>query len=295
MLAPRPDTVAEGTGDGGADSRAATRPGRGNGSKAKGRAAATEVYARLVREGRSHDDAKSAARQAYLDAAAEATGPGSTRPAVGPAAAVRPTGLVLSPTRELCEQTAAVFAELSRALGAGAAPPAMAIIGGENYVAQRARLFAVRPELVVATPGRLLSLCGRVPASSRARMATAGAVPPGTARAEASCGECAPDGGPSVAIELGQLKVLVLDEADRLLDLGFEEDVRVVVELVANRPWTMLLSATWDEQTALLATSLLQPGAVQIRIGAGERLNAARSVTQIVEVLKGKGAPRFRH
>ena len=75
--------------------------------------------------------------------------------------------LVLGPTRELCQQTA----ETARAIGAAVGVTSACVVGGVDYTRQRDALMRARPQLLVATPGRLLSLCGETPASSRARQA----------------------------------------------------------------------------------------------------------------------------
>jgi hypothetical protein len=58
-------------------------------------------------------------------------------------------------------------------------------------------------------------------------------------------------------------------------------------------PWTLMFSATWTARTAKLAKAMLAPGAVHVTVG-GEQTAAAASVTQRVEVLKAKGAPRMK-
>ena len=81
-----------------------------------------------------------------------------------------PSVLVLAPTRELCQQTADACERLRAGLGASAAAVAVAcVVGGVEFDAQREALAARPPRMLVATPGRLLSLCGEVPASTRAR------------------------------------------------------------------------------------------------------------------------------
>ena len=54
-----------------------------------------------------------------------------------------------------------------------------------------------------------------------------------------------------------------------------------------------MLSATWGDATCNLASTMLRPGAIRIQVG-GAGLQAALTVTQRVEILRGKGAPRFR-
>lgn len=132
-------------------------------------------------------------------------------------------------------------------------------------------------KVLVATPGRLLSLCGQLPASSRARG-----------------GEMHPS---EASVLLHNLTLIVLDEADRLLDLGFEEDIKQIMVLSqgdqASKPWVLMFSATWGSQIQSLADIALSRRAVRINIGSDEP-TAAITIQQRVEVMRGKGAPRLR-
>ena len=69
---------------------------------------------------------------------------------------------------------------------------------------------------------------------------------------------------------LRELELLVLDEADRLLEMGFEEDLAAVRRLSVTAeaphpsgkpaaPWTLMFSATWTARTAKLAKAMLAP------------------------------------
>jgi superfamily II DNA/RNA helicase len=75
--------------------------------------------------------------------------------------------------------------------------------------------------------------------------------------------------------------------------MGFEDDVKAISGLMDAQVWTLMLSATWDHRTFDLAASLLAPGALYLQVG-NSGLQAARTVSQHVEVMRGKGAPRFR-
>jgi len=95
------------------------------------------------------------------------------------------------------------------------------IVGGMPYGPQLKSLS--RPiDIVVATPGRLMDLMERR------------------------------------NVDLSQVSMLVLDEADRMLDMGFVDEVRRIAELTADERQTMLFTATWDNQLADLARSLLK-------------------------------------
>ena len=111
--------------------------------------------------------------------------------------------LVLLPTRELAQQVYAACRELARHTNLKLA----LITGGDNFGNQM-KLLAQQPEVVIATPGRLVKLLEQ-----------------GSA-------------------DFSHLEVLVLDEADRMLDMGFSEDVMAIVEQCSPDRQTMLLSAT---------------------------------------------------
>ncbi len=111
--------------------------------------------------------------------------------------------LILVPTRELARQVL----KHCRALVNKTPLQVQAITGGADFRYQAA-LFRKNPELVVATPGRLLEHCQRRSA------------------------------------DLSALKLLVLDEADRMLDLGFRDDVLAIAEYCPTGRQTLMLSAT---------------------------------------------------
>jgi superfamily II DNA/RNA helicase len=101
------------------------------------------------------------------------------------------------------------------------------VVGGMPYQMQIARLQ--NADLVVATPGRLLDLQR------------------------------------SGQIKLDQVQFLVVDEADRMLDLGFAEDLAEVHQLTANRHQTMMFSATLAPRIQQLAARVMrQPQRIQV-------------------------------
>jgi len=116
------------------------------------------------------------------------------------------------------------------------------IYGGVNIQAQIERLHR-GVDIVVATPGRLLDHAER-----------------GT-------------------IDLSRIKFLVLDEADRMLDLGFIDDIQRVAEYLPVKRQTLLFSATYSQSIKELADELLnQPRRVEV----ARRNVAADAVTQAV-------------
>ncbi|MCY0964088.1 DEAD/DEAH box helicase [Parathalassolituus penaei] len=111
--------------------------------------------------------------------------------------------LILLPTRELANQVHKVcklFSEFVR-------PDSGLICGGEEFRYQ-ASLLRKNPEIVIATPGRLVDHLKR--------------------------GTC----------DLKSLEFLVLDEADRMLDMGFAEDMDIIISACNTERQTMMLSAT---------------------------------------------------
>ncbi|GAA5234392.1 DEAD/DEAH box helicase [Verticiella sediminum] len=126
--------------------------------------------------------------------------------------------LVLTPTRELAQQVSAA----ARTYGAGMRRLHIAtVVGGMPYGAQLKSLS--RPvDVLVATPGRLL------------------------------------DHVQSRRVDLSQLQVLVLDEADRMLDMGFIDDIEAIVGQTPAERQTLLFSATLDGNVARLASRMMR-------------------------------------
>jgi ATP-dependent RNA helicase RhlE len=132
--------------------------------------------------------------------------------------------LVLTPTRELALQVE----ESVRTYGASRPIRSTTIYGGVGFDPQVRHLRA-GPEIVVATPGRLLDHAGQ-----------------GT-------------------IDLGSVEILVLDEADRMLDMGFIRDIRRILSLLPARRQNLLFSATFSNEIRDLAGAFLNdPAQVQI-------------------------------
>ena len=79
------------------------------------------------------------------------------------------------------------------------------------------------------------------------------------------------------AIKFGQLQVLVLDEADRMLDLGFSRELDAVFAALPKRRQTLLFSATFSDAIRTMAKALLND---PLAIEASPRNTAAKSVRQ---------------
>jgi ATP-dependent RNA helicase RhlE len=139
-----------------------------------------------------------------------------------------PRALILAPTRELAAQIAERAAAYGRYIGVTSA----AIFGG---VKQSGQVMAVRraPDILIATPGRLLDLLGQ---------------------------RC---------VRLDAVAHLVLDEADRMLDMGFARDMRRIMALLPKARQSLLFSATMPKEVLSLAADLLRDP-VRIAVAAAE-------------------------
>ena len=128
-------------------------------------------------------------------------------------ALVRVQALVLCPTRELADQ---VSKDLRRFAAFLPNVKLLTLCGGIPLRPQLASL-AHPPHVVVGTPGRVLELAERD------------------------------------ALDLSQLQVVVLDEADRMLDMGFEDDLRSILARAPRERQTLLFSATWPDEIRALS------------------------------------------
>ena len=132
--------------------------------------------------------------------------------------------LVLAPTRELAVQVE----ESVRTYGSHRPVSSTTIYGGVGFENQVRRLRA-GPQIVVATPGRLL------------------------------------DHVSQRTIDLSHVEVLVLDEADRMLDMGFIHDIRKILALLPTNRQNLLFSATFSAEIRHLAADFLKdPAFVQV-------------------------------
>src|SRR3954466_4393610 len=157
----------------------------------------------------------------------------ASRPAGGPRA-IR--ALILTPTRELALQVE----ESVRTYGAQNPIRSTTIYGGVGFDPQ-VRALRAGPEIVVATPGRLLDHIGQR------------------------------------TIDLSRVEILVLDEADRMLDMGFIRDIRKILAILPAARQNLLFSATFSDEIRRLADGLLHdPAFVQVT----PRNTATELVTQ---------------
>merc|ERR1712060_75960 len=91
---------------------------------------------------------------------------------------------------------------------------------------------------------------------------------------------------------LKRVTYLVLDEADRMLDMGFESQVRKICSQCRPDRQTLMWSATWPQSVQRLARDLCKEDPVHINVGALE-MRTAHTIRQYVEVVQ-EGDKRSR-
>jgi ATP-dependent RNA helicase DDX41 len=159
-----------------------------------------------------------------------------------------PIGVILCPSRELARQTYDTCIDLSTALAGDGFPELRTLlcIGGIN-MSKQYDLLASGAHMVVATPGRLQSMLE------------------------------------NKKFNFDMCKYFCMDEADRMVDLGFEEDVRTILSYFKSQRQTLLFSATMPEKIrAFAASALVKP----IIVNVGRAGAANLDVVQEVEYVK---------
>ncbi|WP_075187243.1 ATP-dependent RNA helicase RhlB [Teredinibacter haidensis] len=154
--------------------------------------------------------------------------------------------LVIAPTRELVMQIAKDATEIGKYTGL----QVHALVGGMDFGKQLQSLHSRHVDLLVATPGRLLDMCERR------------------------------------EVYLDQVEVMVIDEADRMLDMGFIPQVKRIVRMAPQKTHrqTLLFSATFSDDVLRLAEQwVYEPITVEIE----PESIATDTVEQIVYLVSG--------
>ncbi|MBL0922680.1 MAG: DEAD/DEAH box helicase [Phycisphaerales bacterium] len=125
--------------------------------------------------------------------------------------------IIMVPTRELAVQVANEMADLGKFTPIRVS----AVMGGESIRGQ-ARELERGPEIIVATPGRLIDMLDRG------------------------------------LMHLNNVKFVVLDEVDRMLDIGFRDDIRRILSRIRSEHRTIFVSATISEEIERLARSFMR-------------------------------------
>ncbi|MBH1705006.1 ATP-dependent RNA helicase DbpA [Stenotrophomonas maltophilia] len=156
---------------------------------------------------------------------------------------IRVQALVLCPTRELADQVGKQIRKLATGI-----PnlKLLLLVGGVPLGPQLASLEGHDPHVVVGTPGRVQEL-------ARKR-----------------------------ALNLGAVRTLVLDEADRMLDMGFEEPIREIAGRTHKDRQSLLFSATFPDSIRAMARDLLRE-AVEVTVEGADQAPAIRHMFCEVE------------
>jgi ATP-dependent RNA helicase DeaD len=129
----------------------------------------------------------------------------------------KPQALILCPTRELCLQIASDIKNYSKNISGASV---VAVYGGANIM-QQLREIRNGVQVVVATPGRMLDIIGRK------------------------------------AIDFTNVKYVVLDEADEMLNMGFQEDINDILSTTPDDKKTWLFSATMPPEVRRIAKNYM--------------------------------------
>ena len=134
--------------------------------------------------------------------------------------------LVIGPTRELVQQ----ITDALNAMGDKKGVRTMAIFGGESTFIQKDRLREGIPDIIVGTPGRLIDFLEQV------------------------------------ALDFSKTRIVILDEADEMLDMGFRDDIEKILSKTPHGRQTCLFSATISPEIRQIADRfMMYPQEVRIK------------------------------
>ena len=153
--------------------------------------------------------------------------------------------LILSPTRELCIQIAKDLKNYSRLQKGVKVVP---VYGGESIMVQL-RQLDLAPQILVATPGRLIDLIERG------------------------------------KVKLADVRYLVLDEADEMLNMGFQEDIEKILQETPAERRTLLFSATMPAEIARISKKYMHDST---EISVGTRNAGAENVDHVYYMVQAR-------
>ena len=166
------------------------------------------------------------------------------------ATATRTQALVLCPTRELADQVGKQL----RKLATGIANLKLSVLCGGIPLAPQLASLAHAPHVVVGTPGRVLELVQKD------------------------------------ALDLRGVRTLVLDEADRMLDMGFDDAIRALVKRTPKERQTLLFSATFPDAIRTLAQAMLRE---PLEVSVDADAHAPRIQAHFFEAEPARRAPQL--
>ncbi|MBL0701006.1 MAG: DEAD/DEAH box helicase [Desulfosarcina sp.] len=154
-------------------------------------------------------------------------------------------GVVICPTRELCLQISSDIKQLCQYVNNA---KVAAVYGGASIETQRNQIKK-GAQIIVATPGRLLDLINRKIA------------------------------------KLSKVSYLVLDEADEMLNMGFQEDIDAILRNTPSQKKTWLFSATMPNEVAKIAKKYMEN---PVEITIGKKNSGAENILHVNYIVKEK-------
>jgi len=157
--------------------------------------------------------------------------------------------LILSPTRELVQQIKKQLFKFTKYIDQRIFVEA--VYGGEK-IDKQIKSLERTTHVVVATPGRLIDLIER-----------------GT-------------------IDLSQIKIIVLDEADEMLSMGFKQDLNRILKYTNGKRNTWLFSATFPDEIQRIVKTYMSSNAIKVEVNKNTRVNANITHLYVKTTLKEK-------